>query len=367
MSDSVVWPLEPHTAGKHIVLRAYLNAWLPILGTTQGRVLFFDGFAGPGEYRDGEMGSPIIALDALKNHNARARMSAEIVFAFMEKNAARAAHLRTLVAPYEEGLPNSVKIHIGEEECATSLSALLDNIEGRGKQMAPAFVMLDPFGVSDTPMALVGRVLSHPKSEVYISMMWEWINRFKSRPAFERHLTGLFGTEEWKAGAGLTGHEAKVYFHDLYARQLRANGARYVTSFELLKNNRHVYTIFFATKHPKGMDLMKQAIWKADRTGNYQFIGRTGEQIDLDIAEAADFRPFANEIRQQFGGKEDIPVEEVTDWAMTDTTDYHSEHVKRALRHLEQERCLSARKRNQETRRRNTYPGGTLLTITAPG
>jgi three-Cys-motif partner protein len=63
-----VWPLEPHSFGKHIVLRRYLKAWLPILGTTQGRIVFIDGFAGPGEYTGGEQGSPIIALEALGAH-----------------------------------------------------------------------------------------------------------------------------------------------------------------------------------------------------------------------------------------------------------------------------------------------------------
>lgn len=47
--DPKLWDMEPHTHGKHIVLRAYLNAWLPILGMTQGRILFIDAFAGPGQ------------------------------------------------------------------------------------------------------------------------------------------------------------------------------------------------------------------------------------------------------------------------------------------------------------------------------
>ena len=51
-----LWPLEPHTTGKHLVLRAYLNAWLPILSSGNSRVLFIDGFAGPGEYAGGEEG-----------------------------------------------------------------------------------------------------------------------------------------------------------------------------------------------------------------------------------------------------------------------------------------------------------------------
>lgn len=56
--DSTQWRLEPHTAAKHEILRRYMNAWFPILGSYHGRVVFLDGFAGPGIYADGEPGSP---------------------------------------------------------------------------------------------------------------------------------------------------------------------------------------------------------------------------------------------------------------------------------------------------------------------
>ena len=69
--DGITWKLEPHTQGKHLVLRNYMEAWLPIMTRWNGRVLFIDGFAGPGEYDGGEPGSPIIALPALMEHRAR--------------------------------------------------------------------------------------------------------------------------------------------------------------------------------------------------------------------------------------------------------------------------------------------------------
>src|SRR5207249_9084384 len=92
LPKKTLWPLEPHTRGKHLVLKSYLDAWLPILGTWNGRILFIDGFAGPGQYEGGEDGSPLIALDALKNHAAKANITAEVVFVFIEKDKRRAAH-----------------------------------------------------------------------------------------------------------------------------------------------------------------------------------------------------------------------------------------------------------------------------------
>lgn len=43
----VLWDLEEHSFGKHLVLQKYINAWFPILSKFNGRLLFIDGFAGP--------------------------------------------------------------------------------------------------------------------------------------------------------------------------------------------------------------------------------------------------------------------------------------------------------------------------------
>ena len=80
---STLWKLEPHTKGKHAVMRGYLNAWLPIIARYNSRVLFIDGFAGPGKYVGGEEGSPLIAIRVLREHAARAKIK-EVFFIFIE-------------------------------------------------------------------------------------------------------------------------------------------------------------------------------------------------------------------------------------------------------------------------------------------
>ena len=98
-----IWPLDPHTIGKHRVLENYLNAWLPILAQSHPLVQVIDGFAGPGEYTGGEPGSPLIALQALRRHSAWERIRDKIEFLFIEKDEVRADHLRELLT--RETLP----------------------------------------------------------------------------------------------------------------------------------------------------------------------------------------------------------------------------------------------------------------------
>ena len=86
---TTTWPLEQHTRGKHMVLKNYMGAWLPILTSWNGRVLFIDAFAGPGEYSGGEEGSPVIALRALMITAPWNQMQSEINYLFIEQGTNR--------------------------------------------------------------------------------------------------------------------------------------------------------------------------------------------------------------------------------------------------------------------------------------
>ena len=87
--QETLWELDEHSLGKHLVLKSYINAWFPILSKYNGRLLFIDGFAGPGEYKNGYIGSPLIALDAALYHRHEAVREQEIIFFFIENDRKR--------------------------------------------------------------------------------------------------------------------------------------------------------------------------------------------------------------------------------------------------------------------------------------
>lgn len=121
MADPALWPLDDHTRAKHRVLRAYLNAWLPVMGQQAQKVirltddpprlLLVDGFAGPGRYETGEEGSPLIMLKTLLEHDAFGRMGdVEFNYLFIEHDARRVAHLETELENLE--LPANVQYEL---------------------------------------------------------------------------------------------------------------------------------------------------------------------------------------------------------------------------------------------------------------
>ena len=261
-------------------------------------IVFIDGFAGPGEYEGGEEGSPLIALRSYTDHRAKSQISARVAFVFLDERKDRVQHLRKVVTRIEAQLPATCKVSIVQGKFDEKMTKLLDSPDDRQSWLAPSFVMIDPFGVSDTPMKLIGRILQSARCEVYISFMYEPIKRFIETPAFAPNLDKLFGSTAWREAKRLTGPEEKKRFlFDLYREQLRDAGAEHVVHFELYEENRLIYAIFFGTQNWQGSDAMKEAIWKVT-SADFEFHGTRSRQLALDI-NRPDFESLRSTLRNK--------------------------------------------------------------------
>lgn len=360
--DNLLWDLEPHTLGKHIVLKSYLDAWLPIMSRYNQKLLIIDGFAGPGEYRTGETGSPIIAIEAFLQHSYKDSMTNEVTFYFIEKSTKRCEHLKKIISNRYQSLPSNIKINIVNGVFDAHMNEVLDAVDNQNITLAPCFSMIDPFGVSHTPIALLKRLLANPKSELYISIMLNFINRFKKSKEFERHLDDLYGTTEWRGAIDIPGtRERYIFLTELYKSQLKRIGASNVLHFELFNGNKHVYSIFFASKHIRGSDKMKEAIWKMDPVGSFRFRGSREMHPVMNIGQA-EFKPLENSIKKRFGNNW-VDITELLNYVASDATDYYCAQLKtKLLRPLEKANQLEVS--DQCNRKRKfTYPKGTILRL----
>jgi three-Cys-motif partner protein len=278
MATDTLWDMDDHTLGKHLVLKEYLDGWFPILGNNNPRIVFIDGFAGPGEYRGGESGSPVIALDSVERHKRSGNLKhTEVVCIFIEDRNDRAEHLRSLLDARSNA--QGIVASVLDGAFTDHVSEMLDFIDAQGRRLAPAFVMIDPIGVKGISMALIERIMANPKSECFISFMYEPIRRFHAQSEFEPHLTELFGTESWKQCLKMPeSGRKKRFLHELFQNSLKSRGVKYVVPFELWRGQRHIYTLYFATNHEKGCDLMKQSIWKVVPDGSFEFRGHNQQQ-----------------------------------------------------------------------------------------
>jgi three-Cys-motif partner protein len=325
MPDETLWPLEHHTAAKHEILRRYLGAWFPILtsGGFNRRVLFLDGFAGPGIYEGGELGSPIIALDTLVNHAAFARLDrTEFVFYFVEKETPRFKSLEEQVAAFwqrQGGKPGNVIVRPINDEFANVATGMADAIEEQKKRLAPTFAFIDPFGWSGVPLDVIGRLLSYDKCEVFFNFMYDSMNRFLSHDPTAYHRRALFSTDEYQEADGMGPEYRSAFLHELYERQLRTvGGFNHVHRFEMINKQGHpVYSLFFGTRSKDGLRCMKDAMWKVDPVGGIRFSDRLAG-VPVLFQPEPDYGPLRTALRRRFGGV-DARIEDIEDYVLCET------------------------------------------------
>lgn len=373
MVAGAVWPIEEHTRAKHELLRRYLAAWYPILASSgrHQRLVFIDGFAGPGIYESGEPGSPLIALQALTDHAHFDRWSAtEFRFLFIEKEADRCHSLEEELESFWEsrpgGRPANINITVVHGEFANVAREIVQSLRERGQDLAPTLAFIDPFGWSGVPMNLIADLLAFNHCEVLFNFMFDSVNRFVAdeRPEIAVHFQELFAAAEaeHKAAAALSGEMRKDYLSDLYARQLsNVAGFSYVRKFELVDvgRGRTAYYLMFGTRHRKGLQVMKEAMWALDPIMGVRFAGTAGDQAMLFEPEP-DFGPLQSAILDRFSGRT-VSIDEIESFVIEET-DYKASHFKRqVLSPFEKSgwiACVSDR------RRRYTYPPGTVIRFT---
>ena len=356
----IIWHIEPHTEAKHAILKKYLQAWFPILARWNGRIVYYDGFAGPGVYSKGEDGSPLIALNAAKSHHYQ--LGTELVFVFVEEHEKRAKNLQQVIE--KEALPGNFRCRVINKEFETALGKTLDYVEKEGLSMAPTFAFIDPFGIKGLPFSLIERLLGNAKCEALITFMDSTIERFVSE--LPEQINELIGNSS--ASDIIASSEKRIAkARELYYSSLKRT-AKFVRSFEMRDGaDRTIYHLFFATNHHLGHEKMKEAMWKADESGLFRFSDATdpNQRVLFSPTPQRDLAPM---LGKKFQG-EKVISDKVYRYT-NDETVFLEKHAREALKLLELDNGykgyriqVEPMKRDGSSRRKNTFPLGTTISF----
>ena len=100
-----LWNAEPHTLAKIEIVRRYLFLWFRILGTSSNRLVYIDGFSGPGRYLNSDQSSPIAALTGAKEAFDKLvdaqRAPTEWFFYFIDENTRFTSSLESVISETE--------------------------------------------------------------------------------------------------------------------------------------------------------------------------------------------------------------------------------------------------------------------------
>ena len=373
--DEVTWDISPHTAAKHLILKKYVQAWAPILarGTAHKRLVYIDGFAGPGEYKGGEDGSPVLVLKTLKEHQLKNSFrGTEFVNIFIEKDGRRAKNLGQVIKERVEPLPDWIKYRIEPTEFNKEMQKILNQLENEGKNLAPCFCFVDPFGWSDIDYEVLASIMKYKKTELLITFMSGYLERFVWAPLHLNSIKKLYSEEQIKAIKDSRNDESLVtmYFLENLKNKIVSNGGNedlFSLAFSAYNaHNRPEYYLIYLTKNCKGFEVMKNAMFDAAKDGSYKFSDfdfDPNQKTFMDYGqEYAWIQDAAEEteklLETSFGRGESIPIHAVKSAIICKTKWKYKAAI---LKHLENNGKIIV---DAEKRRKGTYPDqGTIVLL----
>ena len=232
------------------------------------KIGYYDLFAGPGKYDDGNPSTPILlARNCVRNEFLRNK----VWMIFNDKE-----YCEELKYNFTSEFPDGTftqKVHFRDQEvgeCQGINDFLCKNTMVNGRNECPAVLFIDPFGYKNVDTAIIAQFLQYWGNEAFI-----FINTKRINPAFENEkfdpiLRELFPStyEETKRNLRLKRSvpERLQFIIDSLGREyqslLSANGNRsvYYTAFKFQEEDAVTtsHYILHITKSRRGFDLIKQ-------------------------------------------------------------------------------------------------------------
>jgi three-Cys-motif partner protein len=350
------------------MLRAYLFQWFSILGTSRyfrGKDLWYiDGFAGPGEYQNHPVGSPLAALqaaaDAIDKSGGRWCAGGVRCF-FVEETKSIYDHLVGKLAQHP--IHQRVQYFTHHGSFVDGMAHLRKQVPNPFLANSPVFAFIDPFGPTDVPFIEVRDLLSRPSCEVLVNLDSDGagrIHRAGANAAYRKHLDALFGDSSWEKELASSRNHAEGARRVLllYKQKLRSlPNVRFAFSFEMRKRTDALdYHLVFASGHPLGLQKMKEVMKGIDKTGAYCFSDAHVRQTHLFTF--TDPSTAARTMAIEFAGTTQT-YEDVEAYALNESP---FPNPKSMLKVLEKVGAISV-DCSEKGRRKGTYPDSFRKTL----
>ncbi|MFX0077476.1 MAG: three-Cys-motif partner protein TcmP [Candidatus Hermodarchaeota archaeon] len=339
-SDPKKWEYAFHCYVKHTLFEKYFEAWSKILGKTFALIGYFDGFAGRGEYIEGEYGSPLLALKTLTNNE---KHYIKCLCVFVEKDPTNYQQLTNLLDEKKAEFSSKISIHHHNNEFTDVIPQYLKSMN-----KIPFFVFLDPFGFKGVPFSAVKEILIRPRNEVFITLMTRDINRFLKSEDHQNALSELLGGSEH-----LNGISSQEEAANRYAKRLKEY-ADHVIHYQVGADNKreNIYYLIHASNHFKGFKIMKDIMFNQGKKGQFAFRGIK----DLQTSSLLDFVEPNREISymkdfllRHFRGRT-VTFEEMLEETYA-LTNYIEKHYRTACKELEKEKKITIERISSSTKR----------------
>ena len=303
-SDPEKWVYTQHAAAKHEILRRYLGAWLPILGSAHPKLVIYDGFAGRGRYRDGEDGSPVLTFKRACEAVDAGRPQ-EVSIRCVEYDRDNYDHLKGVIGELHHEVVTIDARHDRFDVVANEVADYETSFAGGSRPHTADILLRRPVRLLRIHLETLGRLLAVKRWEVLLTFMVRDMRRFLEQPNFEAPLTEFFGGDTWRECTGAEDREQCLLLR--FSQTVRERGiARFATPFRVFEDARRqtLYYLVHLTNEPLGMREMKKAMVRTSPEMTFWPVTfRPPAQLALDTAEQPPYPELQHHLLATYGGQ----------------------------------------------------------------
>lgn len=276
--------LEDHSKAKIELYKRYLSIYLNIIARVEfiDKIYLYDLFAGEGVYENEEKGSPLVAIQCIKDHyfaNGKSCPNTDVYFndygqSEIEPDKSKIDRIRSLVQ--KQFVPPNVKIHYTETSYSEIIHEVLRNIQKISKSER-ALLFIDPWGYKEIKPTDLRTLLQNGCTEVLLFLPVYHMYRFADKAIkegdkfpggrpLEKFLLTLFRDERPNT-------KSPLLFIDSLSEQFKAFlQIRYTDTFVIERDKGNFFCLFFFTNNKKGYQKMLEAKWAFDENEGKGFM-----------------------------------------------------------------------------------------------
>jgi three-Cys-motif partner protein len=280
--DSTSTTLEAHSRAKVDLFKLYLGIYLNILERAPhiNHLKFFDLCAGEGIYGDGGKGSPVVMMEAIKDHfysNKEKCIPIDVYLNDPGKSQIEPGRMkieRVAEAVNKVFRPDTVNVHFG----ASGYTEILEDVKqqvNKLKSNERAIVFIDPWGYKDIKPDDLIELMQNKRTEVLLFLPTGDMHRFADKSLSDDDFPGggpLRNFLQALYGSSAPDSSSSLAFADSLLTRFRLlPGIKFADKFTLERDKGRYFCLYFFTSHPLGLQKMVEAKWAMDEQNGRGF------------------------------------------------------------------------------------------------
>lgn len=355
---------------KATIVSKYFDVWANVIIATQKRypnrssnkIAYIDLFAGPGRYFDGSQSTPLkILQNAIQNPDVRERL----VTLFNDKDEGNAHSLESAINSLSGIETLRYPPQVENKDVGEEIVKMFEEMS-----LVPTLFFVDPWGYKGLSLRLVNSVLKDWGCDCIFFFNYNRINMGLSNPMVMEHMNSLFGEERAEKLRPkldlLSPPDRELTIIEELCQAIKSYGNRYVLPFTFRdsKGKRTSHHLIFVSKHFRGYEIMKDIMARESTNADQGVPTFEYNPADFLPKQTLLFnlsRPL-DDLQEMLLGSfagQTISMLEIYQQHNIDTP-YVKSNYKEALKALEENGKIKAKKPDGKSRRKGTFADNVL-------